>query len=64
MFIVQIRDMETHRWMPGIKSGEVGPKFGYTSKDNGWMTFDDVRISRENLLQRFMTIDRNGKFSF
>ena len=28
-FIVQIRDRDTHKHMPGVKTGEIGPKFGY-----------------------------------
>ena len=45
-FIVQIRDRDTHKHMLGIKSGDLGPKFGYNEKDNGWMTFNKVRIPR------------------
>ena len=45
-FIVQIRDRDTHKHMPGVKTGEIGPKFGYQAKDNGWMTLDKVRIPR------------------
>ena len=52
-FIVQIRDRDTHKHMPGIKSGDMGPKMGYNSKDNGWLTFDHVRIPRDQLLQKF-----------
>ena len=33
--------------MPGVKSGDIGPKFGYNGKDNGWMTFDKVRIPND-----------------
>jgi acyl-CoA oxidase len=36
--------------MPGIKCGDMGPKLGYGSKDNGWLTFDNVKIPRDNLL--------------
>lgn len=50
MFIVQCRDLKTHKLMPGIKAGEMGPKMGYSSKDNGWMTFDHVKIKKENML--------------
>jgi acyl-CoA oxidase len=39
-FIVQIRDRNTHKHMNGIKTGDMGPKFGYSSKDNGWMHMD------------------------
>lgn len=46
-FIVQIRDMDTHKHMAGIKCGDLGPKLGYHSKDNGWLTMKDVRIPRD-----------------
>ena len=49
-FIVQIRDSKNHKHLPGIKTGDMGPKFGYASKDNGWMIFDNVRVPSENLL--------------
>ena len=39
-FIVQIRDRDTHKHVPGIKTGDMGPKMGFHSKDNGWLTFD------------------------
>lgn len=59
-FIVQIRDMNTHKHMPGCKSGDIGPKLGYNGKDNGWLSFERVRIPRENMLQRFITVDKEG----
>lgn len=63
MFIVQIRDMDTHEHMPGIKTGGMGPKFGFNSKDNGWMTMDHVVIKKENMLSRFNYIDEDGCYS-
>ena len=45
-FMVQIRSMEDHTHMSGIKTGDMGPKMGYHSKDNGWMTMKDVRVPR------------------
>jgi acyl-CoA oxidase len=62
-FIVQIRDMKTHKHMPGIKTGDMGPKLGYNMKDNGWMTMKDVRIPRDQLFQRFIKVDREGNVS-
>lgn len=62
-FIVQIRDRDTHKHMPGIKTGEMGPKLGYHSKDNGWMTVNKVRIPRSQLLQRYIAVDREGSVS-
>jgi acyl-CoA oxidase len=49
-FIIQLRDLETHKHLPGIKSGDMGPKLGYSSKENGWATFNNVRVSRSQLL--------------
>ena len=49
MFLVQCRDRNTHKFLPGIKSGELGPKLGYSSKDNGWMTRTDASRSKKIL---------------
>lgn len=62
-FIVQIRDRDTHKHMPGIKTGEMGPKLGFHAKDNGWMTLNNVRIPRDNMPCRFAKVDRDGSFS-
>lgn len=61
-FVVQIRDLETHLPLPGIKVGDIGTKFGYNSKDNGWLMFDSVRIPRSNMLSRFAHIEKDGTF--
>jgi len=62
-FIVQLRDLKTFMPMPGMKLGDMGPKFGYNSKSNGWASFDNVRIPRDQLLQRFVSVDEEGTFS-
>lgn len=49
--------------MKGIQCGDIGPKLGYIGKDNGWLTMDKVRIPRENMLQRFISVDREGAVS-
>ena len=36
--------------MPGIELGDIGPKFGYNTKDNSFMIMKDVRIPRNNLV--------------
>ena len=33
-----------------IKCGDIGPKFGYQNKDNGWLTLNNVRIPRDQML--------------
>jgi acyl-CoA oxidase len=45
-FLVQIRDLDTHKYMPGVECGDMGPKLGYHSKDNGWLIMKNVRIPR------------------
>lgn len=49
-FLVPMRDRDTHKHLPGIKSGDMGPKFGYTSSENGWLTMENVRIPRDHML--------------
>ena len=39
-FILQIRDMATHQPLPGIEVGDIGPKYGYNTKDNGFIRFN------------------------
>ena len=39
-FLVPIRDADTYMPLKGIRCGDMGPKMGYNSKNNGWCTFD------------------------
>ena len=48
--------------MPGIKCCDLGPKMGYNDKDNGCVTFDNVRVPRSHLLAKFVKVDREGNF--
>ncbi len=61
-FMVPTRKPGTWDLMPGIEAGDIGPKFGYNSKDNGYMIFRNVRIPRNNMLKRFAEVDKDGKF--
>ena len=45
-FIVPIRDLETHKQLPGITIGDIGPKFGYNGVDNGFLRFEYVRLRK------------------
>mmetsp|Transcript_3551 Transcript_3551/g.5358 ORF Transcript_3551/g.5358 Transcript_3551/m.5358 type:complete len:191 (-) Transcript_3551:31-603(-) len=63
-FLVQIRDLNTHKYMPGIRCGNMGPKMGFNSKDNGWLIMNHVKVARENMLQRYMILDQDGTVSF
>ena len=62
-FLVQIRSVETFMPEKGIRCGDMGPKMGYNSKNNGWCTFDQVRIPRDQMLMKYTSVDRDGSFS-
>ena len=56
-FIVQLRSLEDHKPLPGVTVGDIGMKFGngaYNSMDNGVLSFDHVRIPRDQMLMRFV----------
>lgn len=59
-FMVPIRDMETHQLLPGCHAGDIGPKIGYTTKDNGFLRLNNVRVPRVNMLQRFTQVRPDG----
>ena len=61
--MVQLREVDTFKHLPGIKTGDIGPKIGYQVKDNGWATFDKVRIPRTDMLMGFCSLDKDGEFS-
>lgn len=60
-FLVKIRD-ENHKHLPGVETGDIGPKWGFLAKDNGYMILNNVRIPRKNMLRKYVKID-NGVFS-
>ncbi|CAN6438840.1 unnamed protein product [Victoria cruziana] len=62
-FIVPIRDMETHSVLPGIEIRDCGHKIGLNGVDNGALKFTNVRIPRDNLLNRFGDVSRDGKYT-
>jgi acyl-CoA oxidase len=49
-FFVPIRDQESRKPFKGVELGDLGSKFGYSSKDNGFLLFDNYRIPRGNLV--------------
>lgn len=61
-FVVQLRDEETWMPMPGIKIGEIGPKLGMKSVNNGYLGFDHVRIPRKNMLMRNNKVMADGTY--
>lgn len=56
-FVVQIRDMKTHKPLKGIAVGDIGPKYGYAPMDNGYMLFDQHRVPHSAMLARYSKVD-------
>ncbi|RVX67839.1 hypothetical protein B0A52_07767 [Exophiala mesophila] len=56
-FIVQIRDMKTHKPLKGIIIGDIGPKYGYPGMDNGYMLFRNLRVPHTALLSKNSGVD-------
>ena len=61
-FMVQLRDRETHLPLPGITVGDIGPKMGMHSNDNGFLRFDRVRIQRDQMLMRNARVEPDGTY--
>ncbi|KAH3964189.1 hypothetical protein HBI26_174300 [Parastagonospora nodorum] len=62
-FIVQIRDKKSHLPLEGIAVGDIGPKYGYASMDNGYMLFNHFRVPRSAMLSRYAEVaDETGAF--
>ncbi|XP_052195553.1 acyl-coenzyme A oxidase, peroxisomal isoform X2 [Diospyros lotus] len=62
-FIVPIRDLTTHQTLPGIEIHDCGHKVGLNGVDNGALRFCSVRIPRDNLLNRFGDVSKDGKYT-
>ncbi|KQR96304.1 acyl-CoA oxidase [Williamsia sp. Leaf354] len=60
-FVVPIRD-DKGETMPGVTIEDDGPKGGLAGVDNGRLSFDHVRIPRENLLNKYADVDDDGSY--
>ncbi|MCD9155125.1 acyl-CoA dehydrogenase family protein [Aeromicrobium duanguangcaii] len=61
-FVVPIRD-EAGDDLPGVTTSDCGYKGGLGGVDNGRIMFDQVRIPRDNLLNRYGNVDEGGVYS-
>jgi acyl-CoA oxidase len=61
-FVVPIRDRDGAT-MPNVRIEDCGLKAGLNGVDNGRLWFDSVRIPRDNLLNRYGSVDADGSYS-
>ncbi|WP_291786020.1 acyl-CoA dehydrogenase [Cecembia sp.] len=60
-FIVPLRD-PSGNLLKGVRITDCGKKMGLNGVDNGVIYFDHVIIPKENMLDRFSSINKNGEF--
>src|SRR4051795_4685820 len=60
-FVVPIRD-EHGAVLPGVRIEDDGAKIGLNGVDNGRIWFDDVRVPRDNLLNRYADVTETGVY--
>ena len=60
-FVVPLRDKEGVV-LSGITIGDCGPKMGLNGVDNGTIRFNNVVIPKENMLDRFASVNEEGAF--
>ncbi|KAK3066588.1 hypothetical protein LTR53_017008, partial [Teratosphaeriaceae sp. CCFEE 6253] len=56
-FVVQIRDLKTHEPLPNVYVGDIGPKFGYNTMDNGYLLFNHLKVPHISMLAKFSSVD-------
>lgn len=61
-FVFPVRDRDNHVPLPGIEIGDCGEKLSAQGVDNGWIKFDNYRVPRDALLDRFGSVDREGNY--
>ncbi len=59
--LVPIRD-EKGKVCDGVRISDCGHKLGLNGVDNGRLYFDDVRVPRENLLDRYAQVSEDGTY--
>ncbi|XP_076806339.1 uncharacterized protein LOC143449896 [Clavelina lepadiformis] len=61
-FLVRIRDNDL-KVMPNVRVEDMGHKMGLNGVDNAKLLFDNVRIPRENLLNKYSDVEADGNFT-
>ncbi|XP_063847738.1 uncharacterized protein LOC135092899 isoform X2 [Scylla paramamosain] len=60
--LVPIRD-EKLQILPNVRVEDMGHKLGLNGVDNAKLSFNNVRVPRENLLNRYSDVTADGEFS-
>jgi len=63
LFFIQLREFKTLKLLPGIETGDIGPKLGYASKDSGFMKLTNHRAPRVSLLAKYIKVSKKGEVS-
>ena len=60
--LVRIRDQKMNQ-MPGVKIVDMGIRMGLNGVDNGALFFDNVRVPRVNMMNKYSDVDEKGNFT-
>ncbi|PAM94981.1 acyl-CoA oxidase [Flavobacterium sp. IR1] len=60
-FVVPLRDT-SGKTLEGITIGDCGHKMGLNGVDNGTISFNQVVIPKDNMLDRFASVNEKGEF--
>ena len=61
LFEIPIRDVNFNA-LPGVSIGDCGPKQGCDGVDNGWVMFENYRVPKGCLLNKFADVSDNGTY--
>ncbi|CAI2360375.1 unnamed protein product [Moneuplotes crassus] len=62
-FLIQIRDPEIHEPLYGLTIGDCGDKIGMQGIDNGWIMFDNFKVGKNSLLNKYADISPDGVYT-
>ena len=60
--VVRIRDDDL-KIMPGVRVEDMGYKMGLNGVDNAKLSFDNVRVAQDNLLNKYSDVSEEGEFT-
>ncbi|XP_051483612.1 peroxisomal acyl-coenzyme A oxidase 2 isoform X2 [Apus apus] len=63
-FILNTPKISAMKWWPGdsITAGDIGPKMNFEHTDNGYLMLQNVRVPRENMLNKFCEVRPDGTY--